>query len=91
MTKIRGKYYENKKRIVNKESNAKYYYDSTLLNLAKADQRRPELSATSANLSEIAANLEVINLQDSLIRVSSLSVKDKRALALKIKSEQKLL
>ncbi len=68
---------------------AKYYYDSTLLNLAKVDPRRPELSATSANLSEIAANLEVINLQDSLIRVSSLSVKDKRALALKIKSEQK--
>ncbi|MBK9994133.1 MAG: tetratricopeptide repeat protein [Saprospiraceae bacterium] len=68
---------------------AKYYYDSTLLNITKNDPRRAELGAIAANLSEIASNLEIINLNDSLIQLSTLNVKEKRALAIKIKSEKK--
>lgn len=75
----------------NKENylNAKYYYDSTLLNLSKNDPRRKEITLLASNLSDIASNLEVIKLQDSLIKLSRLSVKEKRSLALQIKSDRK--
>ncbi|HRH99779.1 MAG TPA: tetratricopeptide repeat protein [Saprospiraceae bacterium] len=67
---------------------AKYYYDSTLSVLSKNDERRKEFSLMAANLDEIAQQLEIINLQDSLIRMSALSVKEKRALAIQIKNSK---
>ncbi|HMS30158.1 MAG TPA: hypothetical protein PKD32_09915 [Saprospiraceae bacterium] len=68
---------------------AKYYYDSTLSFIPKNDERRKDVSLLVANLSEIAKNTEVIVLQDSLIRMSQLPVKEKRALAIQMKNANK--
>lgn len=70
---------------------AKYYYDSTLTTLSKNDKRRGMVSKLIFNLKDIADQLEIINLQDSLIRISSLSVKEKRALALQLKNRNKVI
>ncbi len=68
---------------------AKYYFDSTYSNLSKTDERRPEVSNMVSNLAELAKQLEIIALQDSLIRVSKMSVKQKRDLAIQIKNANK--
>ncbi len=69
--------------------NAKLHYDSTLNFLAKNDERRGAVSKTIANLAAIAAHIQNINLQDSLLKISALSVKDKRSLAIQLKNAQK--
>ena len=66
---------------------AKYYYDSTLMTIAKNDDRRNQASLMSANLNDIASQLEIIQKNDELIRISNLSNSEKRELALKRKSE----
>ncbi len=68
---------------------SKYYFDSTLTSLTKSDKRRAMVGKMIDNLKDIAQQLEVINLQDSLIRISKLSTKEKRALALEIKNRNK--
>ncbi len=67
---------------------AKAYYDSTLQVLATNDERYDEVTKFSNNLTDIARHLQTIQLQDSLLRISELSEKEKRELALRIKEEQ---
>lgn len=68
---------------------AKLYYDSTVLMLPKNDERRSYPSKMVSNLQEIATQIDMIALQDSLIRISALSTKEKRALAIQIKNKNK--
>ncbi|HEX5624885.1 MAG TPA: tetratricopeptide repeat protein [Saprospiraceae bacterium] len=68
---------------------AKQYYDSTLNVLAKNDERRVQISKTVSNLEDIAKHLEIIALQDSLLRIAAMSVKDRRALAIQMKNAKK--
>ena len=68
---------------------AKLYYDSTLNVLTKSDERRLVVSNMQANLEEIASHLQNIALQDSLLKISALSVKDKRTLAIQLKNAKK--
>ena len=72
---------------------AKYYYDSTLMAITEEDERYERVSGLSKNLVEIAANIEIIALQDSLIKLSTYSDKELRKLAAKMKREaaEKLL
>jgi len=68
--------------------NAKTYFDSTLLVLAKTDERFDRINNFSNNLTEIAENILIIQEQDSLLAISRLSDKDKEALAYQIKQKQ---
>ncbi|MEO6189529.1 MAG: tetratricopeptide repeat protein [Saprospiraceae bacterium] len=70
---------------------SKYYFDSTLTFLSKSDKRRPMVSKMVFNLKDIAEQLEIINLQDSLIRISGLTNKEKRTLALDIKNRKRAI
>lgn len=67
---------------------AKNYFDSASTTLAKTDVRRIESERYATNLQEIARSIETIKLQDSLLKVSALSDKDKRDLAVRIKKEK---
>ncbi len=60
---------------------AKKYYDSTLLVMNPSDERFEEASAYAGNLQEIAMHLETVTLQDSLLRIRSMSDEEKRELA----------
>lgn len=68
--------------------NAKNYFDSTLLVLPKTDERYDKVTAFSDNLTEIAANIIIIQEQDSLLAISKLSDKDKEALAYQIRKQE---
>ncbi len=67
---------------------AKSYYDSTLQVLNLSDPRYSEVKKFSTNLTDIAKNLQIIELQDSLLAISNLSEEDKKALAYEIKKKQ---
>jgi len=67
---------------------AKAYYDSTLQVLPKTDERYDQVNEYANNLTDIAANLLVIQKQDSLLRISNMSDDERRALAFKIKKEE---
>lgn len=67
---------------------ASYHYDSTLQVLPKTDDRFEEVTLLSENLSEIAKNIEVITLQDSLLRIAALSPEEQKELATQIKTRQ---
>ena len=67
---------------------SKNYYDSTLQVMAKTDERHPEATRYSNSLTEIAANIQIIEMQDSLLAVSQMSVEDKRKIAARMKKEQ---
>jgi len=60
---------------------AKTYYDQAIENLASTDERHERASRLSRNLTEIAKNLEIIALQDSLLQIASLSEEDRIKLA----------
>ncbi len=66
---------------------AKYYFDTTLTALQPSDPRHEEVTTYIKNLSQIAVHLETIDLQDSLLRVSTLSDKELKKLAAKLKKE----
>ena len=66
---------------------SKYYFDSTLTVMSQNDPRQTEVALYAKNLEKIAANLEQIELQDSLIKISQLSPKELKALASKLKKE----
>ena len=76
-------YYENQDFVY-----AKNYFDSTLQVLPKTDERYERVEAFSKNLTEIAANIIIIQEQDSLLRISKLSDKDKEAIAYNIRKQQ---
>lgn len=67
---------------------AKKYYDSTLMVINKADERYMEIKGLADNLTGIARDLETIQLQDSLIRISKLSKEEQMEIALAIKKKQ---
>ena len=67
---------------------SKNYYDSTLLVINKKDERYKEIKGLADNLKDIAKNLETIQLQDSLIRISKMSKEDQMKLAIDIKKKQ---
>lgn len=68
--------------------NAKNYYDSTLQVLAATDERHLTISRLSINLKDIADNIQVIELQDSLLAISALSEDEQKALALEIRQKE---
>lgn len=67
---------------------ASYHYDSTLMVLPKTDERYEEVQVLSENLSEVARNIEVIALQDSLLRIAALSPEEQKELATQIKKKE---
>jgi outer membrane protein assembly factor BamD (BamD/ComL family) len=76
-------YYGNEEYV-----NSKFYFDSTLIVMKEVDLRIPEVRNFSENLADIAANIQIIEVQDSLLKISALSSDEKKALAQKIKDEQ---
>lgn len=66
---------------------SKNYYDSTLLVLDKTDERFPKVKSFAENLTDIAKNLEIIELQDSLIKISKMSDEEQMQIALEIKKK----
>ncbi len=68
---------------------AKNYYDSTLMNITNTDSRFDQVTRRSENLEEIANNLEIIELQDSLLAIGKMSDREQRELAAKIIKDQK--
>ncbi|MEM6964831.1 MAG: tetratricopeptide repeat protein, partial [Bacteroidota bacterium] len=70
---------------------SKNYYDSTLLVMAKTDERYPDAQKFSNSLTEIAENIQIITLQDSLLRVSEMSDEEKRKIAARLKKDQEAL
>lgn len=67
---------------------SKNYYDSTLLVMAKTDDRYLDAQKYANSLTEIAANIQIIELQDSLLRISTLSDEEKRKIVNKLKKEE---
>lgn len=67
---------------------AKLYYDSTLTTLPKKDERYPRVERLAKNLTDIAANLTIIERQDSLLRIGQLSPDEQREFAYKLLKEQ---
>ncbi len=70
--------------------NAKKYFDRALHALDKSDERYAMVSKYSQNLSGIAANLELIQEQDSLLAVAEMPEAKQRALAIKILEERQI-
>ncbi|MEM8908566.1 MAG: tetratricopeptide repeat protein, partial [Bacteroidota bacterium] len=68
--------------------NAKSYFDSTLMVLAKTDERYESVTRYSNSLTDIAKNLLIIATQDSLLRISKMSDQEKKAIAYQLKKEQ---
>jgi tetratricopeptide (TPR) repeat protein len=68
--------------------NAKNYFDSTLQVLPKTDERYDRVNNYSKNLTEIAANIVIIQEQDSLLKISRMSDKDKEALAYQLQQQK---
>lgn len=66
----------------------KKYLDSTLTVLPRTDERYLEVSGLAANLTEIAQNLETIQLQDSLLALSNLTEEERIAIATEIRKKQ---
>lgn len=76
-------YYEDEEYVA-----AKSYYDSTLSVLNQTDERHERVDKLATNLEDIAKNLSIIALQDSLLRISEMSLEEQEALALRIKRER---
>ena len=68
---------------------AKLYFDSTLTVIPKTDERYSEVSKNSVNLTDIAVNIQIIELQDSLLRIYSMTEKERKELAKKILEERR--
>jgi len=67
---------------------AKNYYDSTLQVMPPTEAEYQRVTMLSNNLKEIAAAIQTITLQDSLLRISRLSDEEKQELAFEIKAQQ---
>jgi len=71
--------------------NAKNYYDSTATVIEKSDIRSLEVAGRVADLGDIVKKIKIIELQDSLLRLSNLSKEELRELALEMKKNQAAL
>lgn len=67
---------------------AKNYYDSTLMVMTEQDDRYKRVKGMSSSLTDIAKNLEIIALQDSLLTIAQMTPEEQEALALEIKKKQ---
>ena len=67
---------------------AKAYYDSAALVISENDPRKAEAQSYATNLVEISRNIQIVTLQDSLIRIAGLTEKEKRAVATNIKKDR---
>jgi tetratricopeptide (TPR) repeat protein len=81
--KLANKYFQDELYL-----EAKNYYDSTMLSMPQTDERYGLVKSYVENLNQIANNIEVIQLQDSLIRISQMSREDQEAIALELKKER---
>jgi len=68
--------------------NAKSYYDSTFLLMAKTDDRWSRVNDLNTNLTDIALNITTVTTQDSLLRISELPEEEKKKIAAKIKQKR---
>jgi len=66
---------------------AKYHYDSTLQVISKEDSRYNETKRLSENLTDIARNISIIDLQDSLLAMAKLDDTEIRKIAEKLVEE----
>jgi len=69
---------------------SKNYYDSTKQVMASKDPRYEIVNEYATNLTDIAANIEIVQKNDSLLRIKDMSPEERIALAKKIKKEQSL-
>jgi len=69
---------------------SKTHYDNVLALMSKQDERYRQVEKLSKNLTEIAGNIDVINLQDSLLRMSMLSESELKDVAIEILKEKDL-
>jgi len=76
-------YYEDEQYL-----KAKKNFDDALGTLSKNDERYPEVQRLSKGLTDIVKNIEIIALQDSLLKVSEMSPEEKRSLAANMKKQQ---
>ncbi len=67
---------------------AKVFYDLVIKEMPATDERYDRASLLSKNLTDIARNIQVITLQDSLLMIAGLSEKDRVALAEQIKADR---
>lgn len=67
---------------------SKKNYDAALTSVSKNDERYFDIKKRSEGLVDIAKNIELITLQDSLLRMSSLTDKERRKLAAKMKRQE---
>jgi len=67
---------------------AKLYYDSTLTIMVSDDPRYNQVVKYALNLSDIATNIQQIELQDSLLAITDMTPEQKKELATKIKKEE---
>ena len=68
---------------------SKAYYDSTLTVISKTEDRYNEVYTYSTGLTDIAKNITIIETQDSVLKISNMSDKDKKSFASKIIKEKK--
>jgi tetratricopeptide (TPR) repeat protein len=64
------------------------YYQKALSSLSKSDDRYSEVERLSTSLRDIASRIQTINLQDSLLKISAMSIDEKRAFAFDMKKKQ---
>lgn len=81
--KLASLYYEDENYL-----GAKKYYDSSFYAMGEKDPRKKEVERLSASLTDIAKNISIIEIQDSLLRVSSLTEKEQKQWAKKILKEK---
>jgi len=63
---------------------AKAYYDSTVMNISKKHPNYDEISDKAENLSELVGYVEIVETQDSLLRLANMSPKDRNKIIQKI-------
>ncbi len=68
--------------------NSKYSYDSTLLVLPKNDERYEQTLGFRDNLTDIAKNIEIITLQDSLLAIAAMTDQERKELAFAIQKKE---
>ena len=76
-------YYEDEKYV-----DAKANYDSALGVMNKKDERYERVERLANSLSGISENIQIIELQDSLLRISRMTEEERRELATNMKKAQ---
>ncbi|MEP7323505.1 MAG: tetratricopeptide repeat protein [Saprospiraceae bacterium] len=84
--KLASLYYEDEDYL-----KAKKYYDSSFFIMSEKDLRKKEAERYSVSLADIAKNITIIEIQDSMLRVSQLNDKEQKQWAKKIIKEREKL